>query len=254
MSLTLNLSYSEQNDNKAIILTDNTTGYGVTGTTPTTTVLLNKMYEIAVAGTYNFIALGSADNNVGTRFVANANATINLGGSVYETTPLITDITGADLTVSYTDSAGVVIVKNTVDLYTEFTGPWALQSSMIYTIDASLLGDTADIELPDGLYSLVYSVESQIGGAGATETDSLAITILVYGQVKLLVYEKLRAIPDAYLCEDTCREKTLIAEADLCAAYLAGIERSAYVAKSEELLAMLTTLNNIILNGSNITW
>lgn len=252
MNLTLNLTYLEQNDNKALILTDVTTNFNTAGTTPTTTVVANKMYRIAVAGTYDFTNLGAANNNVGTRFVSNANATINLGGSVDEVTPMISEITVAALGVEVTSSSGIVEVKDTVDLLAEF-GPFATQADMVYTITAALLGDTADTELVDGLYTLTYTLRSQVGGVGEYQNDVLQVTILVYGVIKADVYEKLRAIPTTYLYPDA-RAKIDLSEADLCGAYLSGIESSAYIAKTEELLAMLLTLENIILNGSNISW
>jgi hypothetical protein len=55
------------------------------------------------------------------------------------------------------------------------------------------------------------------------------------------------------MCIDGCPTPE-ISEADLCGAYLTGIENSAYIAKTEELLNMLIVLDNIIKNGSNITW
>lgn len=251
MNLNLSLRYQQQNDNKAIILTDTTNNFNAKATTTTTTVTAGVMYEIAVAGTYNFIALGAANNNVGTRFVANANATINLGGSVYEVTPAISEIVGLTLKIVITDKNSVVTDKGTINLITEF-GPIVTQNDMVYTIDATLLGDPANTLLVDGLYSLTYTITSRIG-AGLDRVDVLDVTILVYGQVKVAVYQKLRQIPTWYMCHDG-RAKDQISEADLCGAYLTGIENSAYIAKTEELIAMLVQLDSIVRNGSNITW
>lgn len=251
MDLTLSLRYQEQNDNKAIILTDTTTNYATVGTTPTVDITAGVMYQIAVAGTYNFIALGAVDNNVGTRFVATASATVNLGGSVYEVTPAISEIVALTLDVTILDKNSVTTSKGTIDLLTEFGVP-VTQADMVYTIDADLLGDTVDSLLDDGLYTLVYTVTSQIG-AGDLRVDTLTVTILVYGQVKVATYQKLRQIPTSYMCHDG-RARADISEADLCGAFLTGIENSAYVAKTEELLAMLIELERILLNGSGITW
>jgi hypothetical protein len=125
---------------------------------------------------------------------------------------------------------------------------------MIFTVTAAMLGDTADSLLVDGLYSLTYTILSGItGGTGSYQTDTLTVTILIYGQVKTAVYEKLRQIPISYMFHDG-RAIAQVSEADLCAAYLTGIEKSAYLAKAEELLNMLTVLNNMVLNGSDITW
>ena len=143
MDLNLSLRYQEQNDNKAIVLTDTTDNFDDQAATQTTTVVAGDMYEIAVAGTYNFIALGAANNNVGTRFVSNANATINLGGSVYEVTAAVSEIVGVTLGVTFTNENNVTVSKGTIDLLVEF-GPFADQGDMVYTIDAALLGDLAD--------------------------------------------------------------------------------------------------------------
>lgn len=253
MNLSLNLRYQEQNDNKAIILTDITEDYDNRGSITTTTVLIDQMYEIAVSGTYDFTALGAADNNVGTRFVSNANAVIDLNGEVYEVSPKVTEIIGASLAVTVMNASGVVTVKDTVDLFTEFSGPFTDQNEMLFTITSAMLGDTADSLLEDGLYNLVYTLQSRVGALGTFQTDTFNVTILIYGQVKTAVYEKLRQIPTTYMNNDGRAIKEL-SEADLCAAYLTGIENSAYLAKTEELLNMLTVLNNMILNGSNITW
>lgn len=252
MDLNLTLRYQEQNDNKALILTDTTDNFDNQSAATTTTVVVGGMYEIAAAGTYNFIALGAADNNVGTRFVSNANATINLNGTVYEVTPTIAEITAVTLGVTVTDKNNVVDVKGVIDLLTEF-GPFVDQGDMVYTIDAVLLGDVLNSLLVDGLYELVYTITSQIGGAGELKVDTETVTILVYGQVKVAVYQKLRQIPVSYMCNDG-RARAQVSEADLCGAYLSGIENSAYIAKTEELLNMLVELDSILLNGSNITW
>ena len=253
MNLSLNLRYQEQNDNKAIILTDITEDYDNRSSTTTTTVLIDQMYEIAISGTYDFTALGAADNNVGTRFVANVGAVVDNNGEVYAVTPKVTEIVGVSLAVSVMDVSGTVSVKDIVDLFAEFSGPFADQSSMIFTITAAMLGNTADSLLVDGLYNLVYTLQSRVGALGTFQTDTFNVTILIYGQVKTAVYEKLRQIPTTYMNNDGRAIKEL-SEADLCAAYLTGIENSAYLAKTEELLNMLTVLNNMILNGSNITW
>lgn len=250
MNLSLTLRYQEQNDNKAIILTDTTTNYATVGTTPTVGITAGVMYQIAVAGTYNFIALGAVNNNVGTRFVATASATVNLGGSVYEVTPAISEIVALTLGVTILDKNSVTTSKGTINLLTKFGVP-VTQDDMVYTIDAELLGDTIGSLLVDGLYTLVYTITSNVGGID--RVDTLTVTILVYGQVKVATYQKLRQIPTWYMCHDG-RAKDQISEADLCGAYLTGIENSAYIAKTEELINMLVELDLILLNGSKITW
>lgn len=254
MNLSLNLRYQEQNDNKAIILTDITADYDNKNAYATISVLVDQMYEIAASGTFDFTSIGAANNNVGTRFVAGSNNIIDGGGSVYQVSPKVSEIVGASLAVTVLNTSGVISVKDTVDLFTEFSGPFTDQDNMIFTVTAAMLGDTADSLLVDGLYNLTYTVLSRItGGTGSHQTDTLTVTILICGQVKTAVYEKLRQIPITYMSHDGRAMKQL-SEADLCAAYLTGIENSAYLAKTEELLNMLTVLSNLVRNGSDITW
>ena len=247
MELTLSLSYQEQNDNKAIILTD-TSNLDDTDTNLTSgeSLVVGDMYQIVSQSTLDFTTQGAASNTPGTRFVSTGTGTLGAGDEVTPVTPSASEITAATLDTIITGVDGVPVTKSQIDLFTVF-GPFASQNDMVYTVTAALLGDTADSLLVDGLYELDYNITSPIG------TTNLNVTILVYGQVKVATYEKLRNIPVLYMCQDGCPTAE-ISEADLCGAYLSGIENSAYIAKTEELLNMLIVLDNIIKNGSNITW
>jgi hypothetical protein len=248
MDFTLSLSYQEQNDNKALILTD-TSNINATDTNLTSgsSLVVGDMYEIVTQSTLDFTTQGAADNNVGTRFVSTGTGTLGAGDEVTPVTPTAAEITSATLDTTITGVDGIATAKSQVDLYSQF-GPFTTQNDMVYTITAALLGDTADSELIDGLYELDYTL-----GYGGTGTATLNVTILVYGIVKVATYEKLRNINVWYMCTDGCPTDE-IQEADLCGAYLSSIENSAYVAKTEELLNMLVVLDNIVKNGSNITW
>lgn len=181
MAVVLSLSYEEQNDNKAIILQDTSTGL-----------------------------------NVG----AIATATL-------------------DVTVNKSD--GTTDVKSQVDLKATF-GPFVTQADMLYTITAAMLGDTAGSLLEDGVYDLEYKIDG----------DTLNVSVLVCGQIKVLVYDKLRLIPTNYMCNDA-RNKDNINEADLCGAYLSALEASD-TSDKEKIASMLTVLQNIVLDGSGIIW
>lgn len=253
MDLNLSLSYQEQNDNKAIILTDtsnfNDTGNPVVaGETPVNGVL----YQIVTQAITDFTLVGAADNNPGTRFVfSGIPGALGVGDELLEVTGRANEITVATLDTIITGVDQLPVAKSQVDLLTEF-GPFLIQDDLVYTITAALLGDTPDSLLVDGLYELTYNIRIQVAG-GPPVDSTLVVTILVYGQVKVATYEKLRQIPIHYMCIDGCPSPE-ISEADLCGAYLSGIENSAYIAKTEELLNMLIVLDNIIKNGSNITW
>ena len=215
MALEISLSSEEQNDNTTLILTDD-------------------------AGTYD---AGSNPNGWGSPNFAPA----DIDGTTHNLT-LDIDITVADGTTTSYDQ---------IDLYDVF-GAFSDTGDLVFNITSALLLESgtaiglATDELPDGLYDLTYIVDE-----GEAAEDTFTKTILVYGQVKVLVYEKLRALPVQYNCDDCITRE--LQETRLCKTYLSAIENTAIddtiiAAKSEELLSMLGTLNNIVVNGSRISW
>lgn len=255
MDLTLALTYQQQNDNKAVVLTDTTTNWNSSTTNLTNgdALVSGDFYEIvADNGSGTFTGNGSTSAVAGSRFVATGTPTLTGTDEVSPVTPTYGEITAMTLDTIITGVDETATSKDQVDLLSEF-GPFAAAADTVYTITAALLGDAADSLLIDGLYALTYTVTYSGAEGAATKTDVLLVTILVYGQVKVATYEKLRGISVAYMCSDGCPSSE-INEADLCGAYLSGIENSAFTAKTEELLAMLVVLDNIITNGSKITW
>lgn len=253
MDLTLALTYQQQNDNKAVVLTDTTTDWNSSTTTITSGSdnVSGDFYEITARAVLDFTTIGAPDNVVGTRFVASSADTLGAGDILTPVTPTYAEIDTMTLDTTITGVDETATAKTQVDLLSEF-GPFATAADTVYTITAALLGDTADTLLVDGLYALVYTV-TYSGDGVATKTDVLNVTILVYGQVKVATYEKLREVSTLYMCTHGCPSLE-INEADLCGAYLSGMENSAFTAKTEELLSMLVVLDNIITNGSKITW
>jgi len=259
MDLELKLSYREQNDNKALVLTDDSNWgeFGdIIGNEVGTNVPSGVLYEIYANGfDEDFSPYGAAGNTPGNRFVTNAAFQTTTDAMLREVTPYPEEVTAATLDVKITTPDGEESTTYTIDLFAEF-GPFTSTDDMVYTIDASYLGGNSGDLLVDGLYDLVYTVTY----TGNNQNDSTTVTatpldviVLVYGQVKVEVYDKLRQIPVKYACKNISRIP-YINEADLYAAYLSSIETSAYVAKTEELLTMLTVLQNMIKNGSNINW
>ena len=257
MDLTLSLGYQEQNDNKAIILTD-TSNYDYTlipNLVAPSNIIVSTLYEI-VNNNGNaafFVALGAASGANGERFICTSTTALNGAMEVKQVTPLVTEITAATLDTTVTGVSNTEQVKDQVDLFAEFGGPWTDVSELVYTITSQLLGDGTDELLEDGLYALKYNVtytgEDQLG---ATEVTQLfEVTILVYGQVKVAVYDKYRQIPAWCNCQDNDALHKIL-ETDLCGAYLIAIENSAFIAKTEELINMLIVLDDMVKNGSKI--
>ena len=166
----------------------------------------------------------------------------------------VTDVTVLTLDIVITTSDGTETTYTQIDLVDEFGDGVApefnAQSDMVFEIDATMLLSggtaygTADDELPDGIWSITYTVNTDVG---ILEED-----ILIDGRVRVAVYELLRALPTIYNC-DECKSKTVL---DALYAYgcLNVLQSNAYVAKTEELISLLYTLERIVTNGSNYTW
>ena len=251
----MSLGYQEQNDNKAIILTD-TSNYNYTlvpNLVATNVTVEDTLYEI-VANTTLFTSYGALNNNVGTRFIWDGGG-ITLTGSdeLKQVTPNVTEITAITLDTTITGVSNVATPASQVDLYALNTGPFTDQSELVFTITSDLLGLGADALLPDGLYALEYNVtyDGTDQGAANPVTQLLEVTVLVYGQVKVAVYDKYRQIPAWCNCKD---DDALfkIMETDLMGAYLTAIETSAFIAKTEELINMLIVLDDMVKNGSKL--
>ena len=253
----MSLGYQEQNDNKAIVLTD-TSNYDYTlipNLVAPSNVIVSTLYEI-VNNNGNaafFIGIGAANGANGERFICTSTTALNGAMEVKQVTAKVTEITAITLDTTITGTNLSPTVKDQVDLYALNSGPFTDVSELVFTITAELLGDTADSLLIDGLYALEYNVtytgEDQLGAT--TVTQLFEVIILVYGQVKVAVYDKYRQIPAWCNCKDDDALHQIM-ETDLCGAYLVAIENSAFIAKTEELLNMLIVLEDMVENGSKI--
>lgn len=158
-----------------------------------------------------------------------------------------------DITINTTTS---VTIYNQIDCYVLHGGAFATQADLVFELDASKfiyngspIG-TSDTVLPDGIYDVVYKVQSW-NGSSWDDIDVKSISILIYGQIKQKVYDKLRKVPKWSECPDGYRD---INEASYYYTFLQSIEKSAFVARKSELLQMLETLERLLLNGSNYPW
>jgi hypothetical protein len=256
----MSLGYQEQNDNKAIILTD-TSNYDYTLIPNLTSALpdvaiINTLYQIVASDITLFSDVGADDNNVGTRFVWTGIPSAMAGNDeLKQVTPKVTEITAITLDTTITGVSNVATPADQVDLYALNSGPFTDQSQLVFTITSDLLGLGADIELPDGLYALEYNVTYVASGQDIAQpnpvTQKFEVTILVYGQVKVAVYDKYRQIPAWCNCEDQDAVFKIM-ETDIMGAYLTAIETSAYIAKTEELINMLIVLDDMVKNGSKL--
>lgn len=166
----------------------------------------------------------------------------------------VTDVTALTLTIVITTSDNVATTYDQINLVTLFGDGVApefnTQANMVFAINATMLKvsnvamGTATTELPDGLWDITYVVNTT---AGTFNED-----ILVDGRVRVSVYELIRTLPTIYNCQD-CKSKTVL-DALYCYGLLNVLQSNAYVAKTEELISLLYTLERLVTNGSNYTW
>jgi hypothetical protein len=148
------------------------------------------------------------------------------------------------------------VTFDTLDLGTY--GPFTTQADMVFDFDSTSLKvnsipySTTIIALPDGVYDLVYKVIHYSGGVWTT-ISTLSVSYLLDGVIRNKVYTKQRQIPVIYDNKDYANKREVM-DALFAFGYLDSIEKSAYIARKDELLTMLETLNRIYLNGSYFTW
>lgn len=165
----------------------------------------------------------------------------------------VTDIDGVthtlEIQIKIKTSDGTEITYDYIDLYSEF-GPFATTTDLVFSITAPLLtnlgtalGDSTT-KLPDGIYTISYYVDRGLAGA-----ISITDTILIDGQVRVEVYDLLRKVPVKYNCSENYRDcfpDEDILDALAWYSYLKGMQFSATLSKQEEILAMLSNLQELI--------
>jgi len=229
MALVLDLTYSQSNDSTTLTLTDS-------------------------AGTY--VAVDNTDGwGAPNTAVTDVVVSTDEGGNDQH---LLLD-------VSVTDKNGTETTYTTINLYDQkgvgFAGfttaailTWTLTPAD-FVSGGTAMGLSTD-KLDDGVYDITYSLKLNDATHSVT-TTSLQETVLVDGDVKFDVYNKLRQIPIDYAYEniDTSRD---VMEALLSYAYLKSIEKSESesiaVSRTEEVANMLYTLDKLISDGSHYTW
>lgn len=165
----------------------------------------------------------------------------------------VTDIDGSthtlELQIKIKTSDGTETTYDYIDLYDEF-GPFTDTGDLVFNITAPLLTVTgtalggASVMLPDGIYTVSYYVDRGLAG-----DTSITDTILIDGQVRVEVYDLLRKIPVKYSCSENYRD--CFPDEDIIDAlgwysYLKGMQFSATLSKQEEILAMLSNLQELL--------
>jgi hypothetical protein len=171
-------------------------------------------------------------------------------------TPTVGTITTLTLDVSITTSSNVTTDYDQLNLIT-FADPdlggGSTQADLTWNITAADLKvsgvalGTADDELPDGIYNFVYTLDASLGTESILDEE-----VLMEGNVRNAVYELLRTVPTLYN-SDECKSKQIM-DAIFAYGYLNSIRAGGYVAKTEELINQLYTLERLIEFGSPYSW
>ena len=161
------------------------------------------------------------------------------------------------LDVTVTDKNGVETEYDQINLYDQNGGAFSDAGELTWDITAAdldvsgtAMGAATD-KLDDGIYELIYQLVDNDDHDTVVQTFSE--DVLVDGDVRIDVYNKLRAVPISYDYEaiDLSRD---IMEALLCYSYLQAIEASSSVSMKAELITMLYTLDKMVSDGSHYTW
>jgi len=225
MALVLDLEYSQSNDAKTLTITDvaetyinpdNLTGWGTPNADETDIVIST---DVVNAGTEYHLLLDvtvTDKNNVSTTYDQLNLYDVN-GGAFADTTDLTWDLDCTDFV-----SGGIA------------------------------MGAATD-KLTDGIYAITYRLYDNDDHTATGLQATFSEDVLVDGDVRIDVYNKLRQIPVDYDYEavDTSRD---VMEALLAYSYLQAIEASSAVAMTEELINMLYTLDKFVSDGSHYTW
>ena len=161
------------------------------------------------------------------------------------------------LDVVVTDKNGTETTYDQINLYDQNGGAFVDAGDLTWDItpadleeSGSAMGAATD-KLDDGIYAITYQLVDNDDHDVVVQTFSE--DVLVDGDVRIDVYNKLRQIPVDYDYEanDTSRD---VMEALLAYSYLQAIEASSAVAMTEELITMLYTLDKLVSDGSHYTW
>ena len=134
--------------------------------------LLGPTYTIATVGNTNFIALGAADNNIGTEFIATASGIVNSGSFVATQVYIIaslgtTDWETAGATEASAFTASITDTTMTVTFMAELYTPQNLAvGDQLYGPNALILGTiiTAQVSgTPGGVGVYTVSISQAVG-------------------------------------------------------------------------------------------
>ena len=101
--------------------------------------------------------------------------------------------------------SGASITIDIIDFWEDLTGLTnsAFDSStdpeaLTFTVTAAMLGSSTSI--PDGIYTVTYSVGDGTTYAGSTKKSTISYTIAVYCNIECCIEQRLALVPTNYTC------------------------------------------------------
>ena len=223
MALILDLTYSQSNDGTTLTLTDSAGEYTINNTD----------------------GWGSPNDEDWALIVAST-----------DTSSYIPDKYHLTLDVTVTDKSGVETTYDQIDLYdhrgSAFTAATDLTWDFTpadFVVSSTAMG-LSTARLDDGTYEISYRL---IYNDDGTVQSHVSDTILVDGDVRYDVYNKLRQVPVDYDNENVSKSKEIM-EALLSYCYLTSINAGGAVAMTEEISTQLYTLDKLVSDGSKYSW
>ena len=164
---------------------------------------------------------------------------------------------GLCLEIDITTSDGTTTSYDIIDLYEEFSGPWADPTDLVFDINCTHLQEsgvaigTADDVLPDGIWNCTYYVWDI--GASDYYVAELEENILVDGVVRNRVYDQLRQISDVYSARQSSgfrysKDFGDVLDALLKYSIFKGMLATVSDGTQNKVLEILTTLENLTVN------
>jgi len=153
--------------------------------------------------------------------------------------PAFADVTNVALTIAYETPTETVAAMTYTNALTIFQAAQTAvdESLVVYPITMLSLGiGAAGAPLPDGIWTVTYSVTS---GAGTVVMDP--ISLLLDALIKTEVYKKVGAIQYSYYANNNFYTKP-IDDTLLIQSLYDSMLANAYVAKQEEILKILEVL------------
>lgn len=153
--------------------------------------------------------------------------------------PVYTAITDAYLDIYYRTPDGISEIYN-INVTNIFTGA-ASVDDLIFPITSIDVGLGGDVVLPDGIWTVAYTVTDGTGTGGDPWSFDSDLELLLDAIIKVEVYRQVSTIVTKYYCSNNYYTKP-IDDILLIKGLYDSMLASAYVAKQDEIINILEVL------------